>query len=117
MAENANGKLGKASLVLGIIAIVFTLLPLLSVWFLVISSWLVWLLAVVGLILAIIAVVKNQKNSIAGIAACVISIVLYFVVLNSDAMAERAANDVAGAIGTAMEISGAAEELSEGLDL
>ncbi len=103
--EKVNGKLGKASLVLGIIAVIFTLLPLLSVWFLVISSWLVWLLVAIGLILGIFAVIKKQNKSIAGLVANILAIILYFVVLNSDAMAERAAKDAANVIDTAITIS------------
>ena len=97
MEQNQNpGKLGKAAVVLGIIALVFTLLPFISVWF-VFLNWLAIPTAGVGIILGIIAVVKKQQKAILGLALCVIAAIAYPLVLKSDALQKKAAEDVAQA--------------------
>ena len=102
MEQNQNpGKLGKAAVVLGIIALVFTLLPFISVFF-VFLNWLAIPTAGVGIILGVIAVVKKQQKAILGLALCVIAAIAYPLVLKSDALQKKAVEDtakVAGAIG------------------
>lgn len=96
MAEKVNGKLGLWSLILGVVAVVIALLPFLSTWFLLLS-WLLWVLAPVAILLGIFGIVKNQKKSIAGVVAAVVAIAAYFFVLNSDYIAQQAAEDAAKA--------------------
>lgn len=111
MEEKVKGGLGKASYVLGIIAVIFALLPVLSPWFLVIS-WLVYVVGIVGAILGAIAIVKKHQKAILGTVLCVGAIVVFMILVRSDWMAKRAAESAANAIentvGAAKSLSGEA---------
>lgn len=104
MAEKVKGALGSCSFAFGIISIILAVLPLISAWFLAIN-WLLWIFAVIGLILGIVGIIKNQKKSIAGSVLCVLSVVAYFVLLNSDFMAEKAVEDVANTTKSLIELT------------
>lgn len=78
--SNSNGSLGKAGMIIGIIATVFAFLPMLSVWFWFLSSWMVPVLVVVGGILAGIGMAKKQDNGFAGVLANVVAVALYIIV-------------------------------------
>ncbi len=112
MEEKVKGGLGKASYVLGIIAVIFALLPVLSPWFLVIS-WLVYVVAIVGAILGVIAIVKKQQKAILGTALCVVSVVAFMLIVSSDWMAKRSAESAASAIENTMGLANKAKSLSE----
>jgi len=58
--EKKGTGMATASLVLGIIAVVLGLLPLLSGWFLVLF-WAVWILAILAIVFGIIALCKKQS--------------------------------------------------------
>lgn len=70
--------MGKTSIILGVFALIISLLPLLNGWFLLIS-WMVWLFATLSLILGIVAIAKKQKNGIVGIVLSVCSVATPFV--------------------------------------
>lgn len=74
MEEKKDGGLCKAAFVLGIISIVFALLPLLSAWFMFLTA-INYILTPVGLICGIIALVKSQNTtkSVIGIVLCVLA--------------------------------------------
>lgn len=67
----------KASLVFGVIAMVFALLPLLSAWFMILTS-LNYLIVPVGIICGIVAIIKSQNlvKSIVGLVLCLLAICL-----------------------------------------
>ena len=75
-----NGGWSKASLVLGIITMIFALLPMLSGWlmFLTIINY---ALALVGVICGVVAIVKRQKlaKSIIGLILCVLAVCMPFI--------------------------------------
>ena len=112
MEEKVKGGLGKASYVLGIIAVIFALLPVLSPWFLVIS-WLVYVVGIVGAILGAIAIVKKHQKAIIGTALCVGAIVVFMILVRSDWMAKRSAESAASAIESTMGLANKAKALSE----
>lgn len=70
-----KGGLGKASFILGIIAVIFSLLPLMSGWFLLIF-WLCYVIAALGIALGIWALIKKQSRSIVALVLCVLSSVI-----------------------------------------
>ena len=80
MENKKNEGLCKASMVLGVIAMVFALLPLLSAWLVFLSS-INYLLVPAGVICGIIALVKGQNTvkSIIGIVLSALAIILPFV--------------------------------------
>ena len=106
MEQNQNpGKLGKAAFVLGIIALVFSLSPFLSTWF-IILNWLAIPIAGVGIILGVLAVVKKQQKAILGLALCVIAAIAYPLVLKSDALQKKAVEDTAKVAGAVANMAG-----------
>lgn len=66
--QKANSSLSTASLVLGIISIVISVVPILN--------YMTYLLAPVGLVLGIIAIIQSQNltKSIIGIVLCLVSV-------------------------------------------
>ena len=108
MEEKVKGGLGKASFVLGIIAVIFALLPVLSPWFMVIS-WLVYVIAFVGVILGVIAILKKQQKAILGTALCVAAVVAFILIGNSDWMAERTLESAASALDGVKSLSESAQ--------
>ena len=65
------------ALVFGVIAMVFALLPLLSAWFMILTS-LNYLIVPVGIICGIVAIIKSQNlvKSIVGLVLCLLAICL-----------------------------------------
>lgn len=109
--ENQKVKEGwsKASMVLGIIAMVIALLPLMSGWFLLLM-WINYLVVPAGVICGVIALIKSQnmKKTIIGLALCVVAFSLPYIMAESyvESVAESAAgaiNSAAGAINSAAE--------------
>ena len=79
--SNSNGSLGKAGLVIGIVAAVLIVIPMfIPVLYVALSSWLVPILVVVGSILAGIGMAKKQDNGFAGVLANVVAVALYIIV-------------------------------------
>ncbi len=89
--KKVNGGWCKASMVLGTIAIVLALLPLLSAWFMMLT-FLNYLIAPLGVICGIVAIVKSQnvKKSIIGLVLCVLALCLPWII--PDLYLESAAN-------------------------
>ena len=90
------GKLGKWAVAMGIIALLFALAPLASTWF-VFLNWLAIPFAAIGLILGIIGVIKKHKKAIIGLILCAVAGAAYPLVLKSDYMEKKAAEDAAAA--------------------
>ena len=101
--SNSIGKLGKKGFVLGIVAAVLAILPLISVWFLVITSWLVPLLAIIGLVLGVIAYIKKQPKAIHALVACAVGFGLFVFVNNSDVVEKKAEKAAAGLVKDAID--------------
>ena len=101
--ENQNVKGGwcKASMVLGIISVVFALLPLVSAWFMFLTT-VNYVLAPVGIICGVVALIKSQNlvKSIVGLVLCVVAICLPFL------MAELYLESAAESVGNAMDMLG-----------
>lgn len=78
--QKVNGGWSKASIVLGVIAMIFALLPLVSAWFMFLT-FLNYFMVPIGVICGIVAIVKRQnlKKSIIGIVLCVLAIVMPFI--------------------------------------
>lgn len=106
MAEKVEGKLGKWSLIMGVIGVILALLPFASAWFLLIN-WLVFIFAGIGALLGIFGYMKNQKRALAGIIASVIAIAAYFMTANcvADNAVKGAANAIHGAMSMASSYS------------
>ena len=78
--SNSNGSLGKAGLVIGIVAAVLVVIPMfIPVLYVALSSWLVPILIVVGSILAGIGMANKQEKATLGLIFCVGTIVLYII--------------------------------------
>ena len=106
MEQNQNpGKLGKAAFVLGIIALVFSLSPFLSTWF-IILNWLAIPIAVVGLILGVIAVVKQQQKAILGLVLCIVAAGAYPLVLKTDYVQKKTVENAAEVAGAVVNMAG-----------
>jgi hypothetical protein len=78
METQKSTGLVKATLVLGVLTLVFALLPLLSGWFLLLM-WLTWILGPAAIICGVIALVKKQydmKKTIIGLVLVVAAFVL-----------------------------------------
>ena len=106
MEQNQNpGKLGKAAFVLGIIALVFSLSPFLSTWF-IILNWLAIPIAGVGIILGVLAVVKKQQKAILGLALCVIAAIAYPLVLKTDYIQKKTVENAAEVAGAVVNMAG-----------
>lgn len=78
--KNVKGGWSTASLVLGIIAMVLALLPLLSAW-LMFSTWLNWFIVPFSIICGVVAIVKSQNlvKSIAGMVIGVLAFCMPFI--------------------------------------
>ena len=101
MENKKNGGLCKASLVLGVIAIVFALLPLLNVWFVFLST-INYLLVPAGIICGAIALVKGQNTvkSIVGIVLSILAIALPLI------LAEYYLESAADSVGDMLDLFG-----------
>lgn len=104
--------MAKASLILGIFAILIGLAPLLSGWFLM-FIWLVWILAILSVVFGVIGIVKKKD-----LAKCIVGIVLsVFAILSprmfEEQMAENAVESVSNAASFAVDVAGAAQKMSE----
>ena len=101
MENKKNDGLCKASMVLGVIAMVFALLPLLSAW-LVFLSTINYLLVTIGISCGIVALVKGQNTvkSIIGIVLSALAIILPFV------LAEYYLASAADSVGNMLDMIG-----------
>lgn len=101
MENKKNGGLCKASIVLGVIAMVFALLPLLSAWLMFLST-INYLLVPAGVVCGIIALVKGQNTvkSIVGIVLSALAIILPFV------LAEYYLASAADSVGNMLDMMG-----------
>ena len=101
MENKKNGGLCKASLVLGVIAIVFALLPLLNVWFVFLGT-INYLLVPAGIICGAIALVKGQNTvkSIVGIVLSLLAISLPLI------LAEYYLESAADSVGDMLDLLG-----------
>lgn len=99
--RNENCGLCKASIVLGVIAIVISLTPLVSAWLMFLSGF-NYLLVPAGVICGIVALVKGQDNikSIVGIVLNVLAVVLPFI------LAEYYLSSAADSVGNMMDVLG-----------
>lgn len=109
--ENAGGGWCKASVVLGVIAVVIALLPLLSGW-LMFLTFVNYLIVPIGVICGVVAIVKSQNlvKSIIGLALCVLGLALPFM------LAEKYAESAVESVGNALETVGNTIETVEALD-
>ena len=89
----------KAAFILGIIAMIFALLPLLSFWF-VFLTFINYVVVPIAIICGVMAFVKSQnlKKTIIGLVLAVVAISLPFIF--ADAYAESAADTVTNTLGT-----------------
>ena len=73
--QKQNGGLSNASMMIGIIAMLFALSPLISAWFMIIT-WINYLLVPVSIICGVAAIVKSQNliKSIIGILLSILAI-------------------------------------------
>lgn len=86
---------------MGIISVVFALLPLVSAWFMLLTT-VNYVLAPVGIICGVVALIKSQNlvKSIVGLVLCVVAICLPFL------MAELYLESAAESVGNAMDMLG-----------
>lgn len=98
-----------ASLVLGIIAFVFSLLPFLSGWFLALT-FLVWILALLAIVFGIIGLCKSQSvgKCVVGLVLSVLSVAVPYI------FAETFASNALESVSNAVERVNA---LDESLDI
>ena len=80
--KKKSGGWCKASMVLGVITVIFALFPLVSAWFLFLTTF-NYLLAPIGVLCGIVAIVKSQNSvkSIVGLLLCVLALCIpYFFI-------------------------------------
>ena len=101
MENKKNGGLCKASVVLGVIAMVISLTPLLSAWFVFLSGF-NYLLVPAGIICGAIALVKGQNTvkSIVGIVLSLLAISLPLI------LAEYYLESAADSVGDMLDLLG-----------
>lgn len=101
MENKKNGGLCKASVVLGVIALVISLTPLLSAWFVFLSGF-NYLLVPAGIICGVIALVKGQNTvkSIVGIVLSILAIALPLI------LAEYYLESAADSVGDMLDLFG-----------
>lgn len=82
--QEVKSGMSTASLVLGIVAMVFALLPALSVWFVFLQP-INYVVIILGVIFGIIALVKKQPmvKSIVGLGLCVLAFLTPIIFLSS----------------------------------
>lgn len=93
--QNPNQGWAKASLWCGALALVNSLLPLASIWFIMLS-WLTWVLIGLSVLFAIIALV-NKQSVVRVVIAVALCLCAYFV---PGLLIEQAASTAASAIST-----------------
>lgn len=112
--EKKSTGMATASLVLGIIAAVVGLLPLISGWFLMVS-WMAWILALLAIIFGIIALCKKQS-----VAKPVIGIILGLLGCAAPyifkGVFEDRANEMVDGVYDMLEESGADQQTLDNLD-
>lgn len=116
METQKSTGLVKATLVLGVLSLVFALLPLLSGWFLLLM-WLRWVLGIAAIVCGIIALVKkhyDMKRTIIGLALVVAAIVVPAVCAES--YAETAAESAGNLVKGTMELVDKTNEFNNGYD-
>ena len=98
--ENVGSGWFKASIVLGVIAVIIALLPLLSAW-LMFLTFVNYLVVPIGVICGVVAIVQSQNlaKSIIGIILCVLGLLLPFV------LAERYIVSSIESVGSVLEQS------------
>lgn len=94
--------MSKASIVLGILALIVSILPLASGWFLIIS-WLVWIFGPLSIILGIIGLVKKQSNSLIGIILSICAVIMPLVF--AEKYIENSVETAGDAINGVMELT------------
>lgn len=101
MENKKSEGLCKASIVLGVIALVISLTPLLSAWFVFLSGF-NYLLVPAGIICAVIALVRGQNTvkSIVGIVLNLLAIVLPLI------LAEYYLESAVDSVGNMMDLFG-----------
>lgn len=72
--QKVGGGWSKASMVFGVMTMIFALLPLLSAWFMFLTAF-NYLLASIGVICGVVAIVRSQNlvKSIIGLVLCVLA--------------------------------------------
>lgn len=98
--KNVGGGWCKASVVLGVLAVVIALLPIVSGWFMLLTP-LNWAIAPLGIICGVVAIIKSQdlKKSIIGLALSAFALAAPFV------LAEQYVKSAAESAGNAIEAS------------
>ena len=112
METQKSTGLVKATLVLGVLSLVFALLPLLSGWFLLLM-WLRWVLGIAAIVCGIIALVKkhyDMKRTIIGLALVVAAIVV--PIACAESYAETAAESAGNLVKGTMELVNKTNELT-----
>ena len=73
--QKTNDGWSKATMVLGIISVIFAILPLISAWFMFLTA-INYLLSPIGIICGVIAIIKSQNvtKSIVGLVLCILAI-------------------------------------------
>lgn len=105
MEEKKSGGWSKASMVLGIISIIFALLPLLSAWFMFLTA-INYVLTPIGVICGIVSIVKSQNisKSVIGLVLCVLAFCapIFLAELYLESAVETTVNTL-DAVGTLVE--------------
>ena len=84
MEQNVKQGLATATMVIGIIAFLFSLLPLINP-LLIFFTGLNYLVVLVGVILGVVALIKKQNavKSIVGLALCVLAFFMPYIIVVS----------------------------------
>ena len=100
--QNQSTGLAKAGRVLGIIGLVFALLPLASGWF-VFLSWLGYVLGFIGLICSIIAYVKKQRGAIIALVLSLASLITPYAL--AEVYLEKSLESVSNVMDKGMQLT------------
>lgn len=108
--QNQSTGLTKTGRVMGIIGLVFALLPLISGWFLMIS-WLGYVLGFIGLICSIIALVKKQKGAIIALVLSLTSLIAPFAL--AEVYVEKSLESTSNLLEKGLELTNSIDNLNE----
>ena len=102
MEERIEGKAGRASLVIGIIALILAFSP--YIWpILLLVNWLICIAAIAGIILGLVGLFKRQQRSLLGFILCIAAVIAYFLVMADERITHAASNSTTDIVNWLMQ--------------
>ena len=108
--QNQSTGLSKAGRVLGIIGLIFALLPFVSGWF-VFLSWLGYVLGFSGLICSIFAYIKKQRGAIIALVLSLASIITPYAL--AEVYLEKTLESASNVMEKGLQLKGTLDNVTE----